>query len=328
MSYYKNAPHAGAHPTYAPNTGAGAAPMRAERGYGAAPLTQDAVRPPIAAGLSKLSTYAGGAMSLALVVGITVWGYGVIMRDVSGVPVVRAMEGPMRVAPETPGGTTADHIGLAVNAVPADGSAAPTPDQLTLAPKPVDLVDEDRPQSNLEAAPTPAIDSEAPAQSPADVMADLLARDVTPLGEVADTTPSDVLDATTSVDALPALSALTETLRPRQRPTGIKSRMADPVAAAVGVALKIDADSLPIGTRLAQLGAFDSAATAEKEWQRLSVRFSDYMAGKAPVIQEAQSGGRTFWRLRAHGFADLSDARRFCAALQAERAECIPVVTR
>jgi hypothetical protein len=32
--------------------------------------------------------------------------------------------------------------------------------------------------------------------------------------------------------------------------------------------------------------------------------------------------------LRALGFEDLADARRFCSALVAEKAECIPVVTR
>ena len=46
------------------------------------------------------------------------------------------------------------------------------------------------------------------------------------------------------------------------------------------------------------------------------------------VVQSAQSGGRTFYRLRAHGFAGEDDARRFCAALLAENAACIPVAQR
>ncbi len=46
------------------------------------------------------------------------------------------------------------------------------------------------------------------------------------------------------------------------------------------------------------------------------------------MIQKAESGGRTFYRLRAMGFADLSDARRFCSALVAGNADCIPVTTR
>ena len=46
------------------------------------------------------------------------------------------------------------------------------------------------------------------------------------------------------------------------------------------------------------------------------------------MIQEAESGGRTFYRLRALGFDDLSDARRFCSVLVAENADCIPVTAR
>ena len=90
----------------------------------------------------------------------------------------------------------------------------------------------------------------------------------------------------------------------------------------------IDPETLPVGTRLAQLGAFASADIAREEWEKLSAKFGDYLAGKSRVIQKATSGGRTFYRLRAAGFEDLSDARRFCSALVAERAECIPVVTR
>ena len=77
-----------------------------------------------------------------------------------------------------------------------------------------------------------------------------------------------------------------------------------------------------------QLGAYDSADQAGAEWERMTGRFRDLMADKAQVIQKANSGGREFYRLRAHGFADLADARRFCSALLAEGAECIPVTTR
>jgi hypothetical protein len=83
-----------------------------------------------------------------------------------------------------------------------------------------------------------------------------------------------------------------------------------------------------VGSRLAQLGAFESAEVARTEWDRLSTRLGDLLDGKRRVVQRAESGGRTFYRLRVVGFDDLADARRFCSALQAEQAECIPVVTR
>ena len=91
---------------------------------------------------------------------------------------------------------------------------------------------------------------------------------------------------------------------------------------------EIDPDTLAAGTRLVQLGAYDSAEVARSEWARLEARFGDYMEEKDRVIQKASSGGRTFYRLRAHGFEDISDARRFCAAFVAGDADCIPVVSR
>jgi hypothetical protein len=79
---------------------------------------------------------------------------------------------------------------------------------------------------------------------------------------------------------------------------------------------------------LVQLGAYESPEIARQEWTRFSSRFGEYMEGKQRVVQRAESGGRTFYRLRALGFEDLSDARRFCSALLAKKADCIPVVTR
>ena len=44
----------------------------------------------------------GAVTSLVLVAGVCVWGYQQLSRDVSGVPVIRAADGPMRVQPEDP----------------------------------------------------------------------------------------------------------------------------------------------------------------------------------------------------------------------------------
>jgi hypothetical protein len=127
-------------------------------------------------------------------------------------------------------------------------------------------------------------------------------------------------------------TAVVQAVRPRARPAALTS-VPEAIALAVAAARsapsdEVDADAIPLGTRLAQLGAFDSAEVARAEWDRLAGRFGDFLDGKQRVIQRAESGGRTFYRLRAMGFADLGDARRFCSALVAERAECIPVVTR
>jgi hypothetical protein len=100
------------------------------------------------------------------------------------------------------------------------------------------------------------------------------------------------------------------------------------VADALAAPVEIDPAALEVGTRLVQFGAFGSDKEARAEWVRLSGRFGELMAGKAMVILAAESGGRTFYRLRAHGFDDEDDARRFCSALVAENASCIPVAHR
>ena len=110
-------------------------------------------------------------------------------------------------------------------------------------------------------------------------------------------------------------------LRPQVRPASFA-----PVTAQVEPSLDIDPADIPAGTRLVQLGAYDSAEVARAEWERIAGRFDSFMDGKQRVVQKAEKAGRTFYRLRAHGFDDVADARRFCSALVAQNAACIPVV--
>ncbi|PKQ11991.1 MAG: SPOR domain-containing protein [Alphaproteobacteria bacterium HGW-Alphaproteobacteria-1] len=270
---------------------------------------------PRRASMAGLMNMTGAVISLALIGGIGTWGYGMVMRDVSGVPVVRALDGPMREAPEEPGGSPAAHQGLAVNEVAGNGTAAPPPDQVIIAPQPIDLTVEDA----LARAPSPARITPAPRPQPADVHLAVVREEAVEVAPAPETAP---------VRMAAVSGGLGQSLRPRTRPA-----TADPVAFALAAATsataaEVEPDSLPLGTRLAQLGAFESAEVARAEWDRLSTRLGDLLDGKSRVVQRAESGGRTFYRLRAVGFEDLADARRFCSALQAEKAECIPVVTR
>jgi hypothetical protein len=294
--------------------------------------------------LHRYITLAGGVASLALLVGFGIWGYRLAVRDVTGVPVIRALEGPMRVAPADPGGEIADHQGLAVNAVAAEGVAAETPDRLVLAPRPVDLAPEDT--AGLAGLPVPEATAIA---APGDRMpgAEDLALAAAPPVESADPTaiaveaalaealgltvpvsePEEALDvAVPLVDLALAEGALASSPRPRARPA--RSAAAAPAAEPAVPVVEIDPATIPVGTRLVQFGAFDTAEAAREEWQRLAVQFGDLLAGKAMVLQPAESGGRAFYRLRAHGFDGEDDARRFCSAFVAQDATCIPVPQR
>ena len=109
-------------------------------------------------------------------------------------------------------------------------------------------------------------------------------------------------------------------LRPRARPTDVL-----PASDLVeGQAIRdIAATAIPVGTALVQLGAFDSDALARSAWLRLSQKFPNITIDRARVVQETKRGGRTFYRLRAEGFSDLNDARRFCAFFVASNEDCI-----
>lgn len=332
-----------------------------------------------------LVNYAGAAVSLALVAGVGIWGYKLVMRDVTGIPVVRAMEGAMRVAPSDPGGDVARHEGLAVNEVAASGAASDSGDTLLLAPVGTQLSEEDlavQPMAEageVRAADAAATDPEvetptalnaepaAPAGplSADDILAlaDQIAAGAAPLtslAEGADVAPRLQLGGeavATAPEVDPSVPGVAISLRPSLRPASlvtaaaaavpatevangtVESADADTIAAVVaeaapaaapdltGVTLTL-ASSIPAGTHLVQLGAFPDPAQAAEEWTRLSGRFAEFMNSKDRVIIEATSGGQKFYRLRASGFAEMSDARRFCAALIAGSADCIPVVTQ
>lgn len=360
---------------------------------------------------------AGALCSLALVAGICVWGYAQVMRDVSGVPVVEALDGPMREAPAVPGGQISDHAGLAVNAVKAGGPAEPPSETLRLAPAEPSLAEEDVPVADLaprpgvgpEAVPGGALGAQAegaraqasaPEEEPLPLvevrldtgaagpgtaasaratgpgMADAAASETAaapaaasadgaeagagrlprapaalPAAAIPDTSRMTPQDAGRSLAiaaaiaeglapagaemavSLPEGPGLARSLRPQRRPGGraavrVASADASLLPAATAPAPEADIREVPEGTRLVQLGAFDTVEEARGAWGTLARRFGPLMEDKARLVQQAEAGGRTFWRLRAEGFEDLAAARRFCAALLADEADCIPVVAR
>lgn len=300
---------------------------------------------------------AGAACSVALVLGVVVWGYKLAVRDVTGIPVVRALEGPLRVAPENPGGDVAMHQGLSVNGVAAVGTAAPLPETVKLAPSAAVLDAEDtagvavlaNAPARLPSVPA-AIDASVNMSSPIGASLKPIEISPAPLPDpssseiaVAEPVPETQQDAVAAALAIALAdgsetetvspTAVVKSIRPMLRPDSIAGNAvaaaaSEPTAADAPALTEIDAASIPAGTRLVQLGAFDDADTARAEWVKLQGQFPELVGAKAMVVQPAQSGGRTFYRLRAHGFDSEDETRRFCAALLAENASCIAVAQR
>lgn len=336
--------------------------------YGAAPQGAGPAGDPR---IAKVVHSGGAVLSLALIIGLGVWGYNLAVRDSSEVPVVAALEGPMRVQPEEPGGQAANHQGLAVNAVAEGGVAEGPASQVMLAPSAEELTAVDTPvrpvqrpaEADEEIVASAAADPEVLSAISADLgsegtaaaaqaFVEAITQGTAPLSgeEVARLQESEAAARIASIvgedvetqsaqvgeEAEPApqvrVAGVNVSPVPQRRPAGLVTRAAAtpaaaPLASAAQVS-EVSASSIPKGTRLVQLGAFDSQEVARAEWEKLAGRFDEYLEGKSRVIEKAQSGGKTFYRLRAMGFDDVSDARRFCSALMAGKAACIPVVTR
>lgn len=300
----------------------------------------------------------GGLVSVVLLAGTVYWGYSIAARNVMGIPVIKAQPGPMRVAPENPGGSVTAYQGLSVNDVAAIGVATPLPEAITLAPRPADLAEDD--VAGLAPEPPAAMIAPQPDPLPAQPLTLERAAADPGLGTVADPAPAAVaataaarqdmqtLADTLAEGAVPLAdtaveAALSEalagspvvpggqgkSLMPQRRPGHIAARAPAAVATARPAETRaVAAATVPAGTQLVQFGAFVSTDEAQAEWTNLLARYGDLMGGKAMVVQPVESAGRTFYRLRAEGFADTADARRFCSAITAEGADCIPVEMR
>lgn len=289
----------------------------------------------------RLVNLAGAICSVALVMGLGLWGYQLAVRDVAGVPVMRALGGPMRVAPADPGGNQASHQGLSVNAIAATGTAAPPSEQLTLAPRATELLPGDgtgllsTTGSDEEAATLVQANLQISGSATSGTQVSLQAGDPAPLNDGApppiDTSTGVAVDPLNAEVEPTRVAALVTSLRPRSRPANLSKPAASDTARvqnASAPAVELDPATVQIGTRLAQVGTFDTPEQARIRFGELTDRFAELLAGKAYVIQAATSGGKTFYRLRAQGFDGDDDSRRFCAMLKADDVDCIPTSQR
>ena len=309
--------------------------------------------------------WGGALLSLVLIAGLATWGWKLWQRDVTGVPVVRALEGPMRVAPEEPGGLASEYQGLTVNRIAESNVEAAPSEQVVLAPAPATLnEDEDlamaelpavapEPETNIVANEAASQQRIAPVTEPTSIDAIALSNTIEEAAPALSSTvleaePESAVVATTeaaqSATDLAVAAALADldlrpepavlkveaaanvpvaTPRPLVRPTNLQQVSVSAPAVQEG---EVAVEQIASGTRLVQLGAFSSPDVARAEWASTEALYSDYFVDKSRVIQEVQSGGREFYRLRVMGFDDLADARRFCAVIVADGTNCIPVI--
>ena len=282
--------------------------------------------------LNMIFYWTGAALSLFLLAGSIGWGYKLVVRDINQIPIVRAQLGPLRVAPDNPGGLTAANQGLSVTQIAVNEKPFLS-DEINLAPA-AEILNEETSASLL-----PEVDKLNQVDATYEIKeinAENTSLDGSSGAMDAETAPkteallSQVAFSQKKIEIENAVSlALSITsefdpsltsLRPKTRPRSVQQNRELIVS-------KEPMSKLPIGSAIVQLGAFDSKSLAESEWRRFEKLLGSILAPKQMIIQKAESGGKIFYRLRASGFNDISDARQFCTAIS-DKVACIPVVTR
>jgi sporulation related protein len=267
-----------------------------------------------------LLNWVGAIISVTLIVGLVYWAFQLGSRDPNEVPIIRAMEGPARKTPTEPGGEQARNQGLAVNTVQAEGSADGPSAQVVLAPAPMPLAGEDVAGTDTPPRPRPQVVA-AISDAPAAQATGADGIDAASPGPTAATaTPSEVI---TGSAISPRRSP-----RPFARPAGLKSQLSAVQDTLSPAATSDEVASVAVGTRLVQLGAYNSQEMALSAWKTLVARHNDLLGDKKRLVLSADSGGRTFYRLRAVGFDSQEASRNLCAALLARGTSCIPVTAR
>jgi SPOR domain len=235
----------------------------------------------------RLLIYAGGlgALLVAMVAASS------LTSHRSGtVPVVEADPRPIRVKPDNPGGMQID---AAENDVFSGGSGTanaklsaeaetPNPNGLQALPKP-------KPAALTAAAPATSV-SPAASLPPAAAKSAVVAAEPPPAAKPAAATAQAATKPTVVASAVPAIS-----------PT---------------------AKAQPAHAATVQLAALTTEQAAKDEWQKLAHQLPEAFAGRQSSISKVEHDGRTFWRLRTAGFADVAQARAFCDKVRTKGGGC------
>jgi len=280
--------------------------------------------------MRALGAGAGAVVSLALLAGVVVWAYRLGSQDAREVPVIRAAEGPTRIAPEDPGGVHFEHQGLAVyesisgpdkndDVALAPGAELPAADDRPIvSPREPGGIAAERQPEEPEIASIGILEPEP--DGPADAVLEEPAEQAAPAEP-----PAGPIDTT--------VFAPRKAPAPARRPGQVKAAAAkSDDAAPARQAPRIPASTSAAITRALaavespyqiQLGAFGSDADARSQWEAVKRSNPDLLAGLELIVQPVQSGGRLLYRMRAAPFENRPAAVSICEALKARGQACI-----
>jgi hypothetical protein len=291
---------------------------------------------------SKLSIFSifGAIISLNLILWAGYWAYNIISRDINGIPIVAAQPGPLRVAPDTPGGIEAENIELAVTKI-ASQELPPNPQAVELAPSTEKLTPDDI--TIFQAVgQKKIIDRQAALknQIQVGVIEPNLSKEISfePVNTVTNTAnysitenQSELVAAALALALKPSADNLIgnavaqknkfKQIKPRPRPGSLLDVSMSTTETVIRPALA----SVETGLAVVQFGTFATETVAFEEWDRLSKNLSVILDGRPKYVERIKRNGNEIYRLRLGGFINIDDASRFCSAVISQE-NCVPVI--
>ena len=292
---------------------------------------------------SKLSIFSifGAVISLNLILWAGYWTYNIISRDINGIPIVAAQPGPLRVAPDTPGGIEAENIELAVTKI-ASQELPPNPKAVELAPSTEKLTPDDL--TIFQAIrQKKIIDRQAALNNQVHlgVIEPNLSKEISfePVNTVTNTAnysitenQSELVAAALALALKPSADNLIgnavaqnkfKQIKPRPRPNSLLEVSVSTTETVIRPALA----SVETGLAVVQFGTFATETVAFEEWDRLSKNLSVILDGRPKYVERIKRNGNEIYRLRLGGFVNIDDASRFCSAVISQE-NCVPVIAK
>lgn len=216
-------------------------------------------------------------------------------------PLVQAIDDPIKVKPESPGGLEVPYQEqLVLNQEQPNGDGEPMVERLLPPPE----------------EPTWPRDS-TPAQDAATTAGTAESAPVTPVAPVS---PATDEPATAEVAAAPEEPVMTQ--RTEAADEGQTAEPATRTATAEATQGTTQAASGDFRVQLASLTSYDATGSAWKDLQRSHPG----LLGKLPLhVQKAQVSGKTYYRIQVGDFASRAEAGALCARLKAKQQDCLVV---
>jgi len=294
---------------------------------------------------NKLSFFSifGAIISLNLILWAGYWAYNLISRDINGIPIVAAQPGPLRVAPDVPGGIEAENIELAVTKI-ASQELPPNPQAVELAPYTAKLNADDI-TINQALKQKKLIDSQIKKRTQGHLQAvePELSNEMSlvPMKTSIESTEYTIVDNQSELVAAALAIALKPNsdqlsnkvisrnikpniIKPMPRPGSLWNK---PTSLNNENSIVPTFGSVETGLAVVQFGSFENEQLALAEWGRLSENLSVILDGRPKFVERIQRNGNEIYRLRLGGFSNINDANRFCSAVISQE-NCVPIIAK